>query len=178
MPFSFRFNMVRQVKVKDGMPTAKDWDNISALYLRGETLDYIIKAYPSLKLNKSTIMSKMSKLGYTAKKRAIDKKVLDITASNVEEQKIAVSNECIGMFNTGAEVIKMLLDNYLEELKDGETSASKARATAYNTNLLMDGITKIQKGLRVAYDMDNKDDKLREKEPDVLVIEGVDSGKI
>jgi hypothetical protein len=170
--------MVRQVKVKDGMPTAKDWDNISALYLRGETLDYIIKAYPSLKLNKSTIMSKMSKLGYTAKKRAIDKKVLDITASNVEEQKIAVSNECIGMFNTGAEVIKMLLDNYLEELKDGETSASKARATAYNTNLLMDGITKIQKGLRVAYDMDNKDDKLREKAPEVLVIEGVDSGKI
>jgi hypothetical protein len=122
-------------------------------------------------------MTKMSNMGYTAKKRAIDRRVLDITATNVEEQKVAVSNECIGMFETGAEVIKMLLDNYLTELREGEASASKARATAYNTNLLMDGVTKIQKGLRVAYGMD-EDNKLQEKEPEVLVIEGVDNGKI
>jgi hypothetical protein len=169
--------MVKKATVKDGMPSAKDWDKIAVLYLRGETLDYIVKAFPNLKLNKNTIMTKMSALGYTAKKRAIERKVLDITASNVEEQKVAVSNECIGMFNTGAEVIKMLLDNYLEELKDGEATAGKARATAYNTNLLMDGVTKIQKGLRVAYGMD-EDNKLCEKEPEVLVIEGIDNGKI
>ena len=159
------------------MPTAKDWDKIASLYLRGETLDYIVKAFPNLALNKNTIMTKMSNMGYTAKKRAIDRRVLDITATNVEEQKVAVSNECIGMFETGAEVIKMLLDNYLEELREGQASASKARATAYNTNLLMDGVTKIQKGLRVAYGMD-EDNKLQEKEPEVLVIEGVDNGKI
>lgn len=159
------------------MPSAKDWDKIASLYLRGETLDYIVKAFPHLALNKNTIMTKMSNMGYTAKKRAIDRRVLDITATNVEEQKVAVSNECIGMFETGAEVIKMLLDNYLTELREGEASASKARATAYNTNLLMDGVTKIQKGLRVAYGMD-EDNKLQEKEPEVLVIEGVDNGKI
>lgn len=169
--------MAKTTNKKSNTPSARDWDKISALYLRGETLDYIVKAFPNLELNKNSIMTKMSNLGFTAKKRAIERKVLDITAENVEQQKITVANECINMFQSGAEVIKMLLENYTEELKSGEVSATKARATAYNANLLMDGVTKIQKGLRVAYGMD-EDNKLHEKEPEVLVIEGVDNGKI
>jgi hypothetical protein len=41
----------------------------------------------------------------------------------------------------------------------------------------MSGTTKVQKGLRVAYEMD-ADGKLRETAPEVLVIEGVNMENI
>jgi hypothetical protein len=41
----------------------------------------------------------------------------------------------------------------------------------------MSGTTKVQKGLRVAYEMD-ADGKLREVAPEVLTIEGINTDKI
>lgn len=158
-------------------PTAKDWDKVVALYLRGETLEHIMDSFPNVHFTKATIMAKMSKLGCVAKKRAMDRRVLDSNAHIIEQEKVRVTNDCISMFNTGAQVIQMLLANYVDELKDGNVTKGQARATAYNANLLMDGVTKIQKGYRVAYGMD-ENGKLHEVEPEVLVIEGVDNGKI
>ena len=160
-------------------PLAHDWDRIRPLYMRGETLQYIMESFPYLDITKASIYNHMRREGSLAKKKALDQKIMDNLADAVQEQKIAVNNECIRLFNNGSKVIDGLLKAYLTEISIGDISKSKtkARATAYNIDLLMSGVTKIQKGLRVAYGMD-EDGKLYEKEPEVLVIEGVDTGKI
>lgn len=158
-------------------PTAKDWDKIRAFYLRAESLDDIIDAMPDVALNKKVIINKMSIEGFAAKKRAIEEKVLDNLAANVENEKIAVNNTCIKLFNDGSKIIDELLKQYIGEVRAGHADKTKARATAYNIDMLMSGVTKIQKGLRVAYGMDDNG-KLYEKEPEVLVIDGLNPGKI
>lgn len=157
-------------------PSAKDWDKVRALYVKGETPDDICKALPHVALSVKNIYKRMSLEGVTAKKRALDDKILDNILSITEEEKKKVNNDCIRLFNTGAEVITKILNKYERELEEGKESKFN-KATAYNVDMLMSGVTKIQKGLRVAYGMDS-DGKLYEKEPEVLTIEGLNTDKI
>ena len=166
-------------KFKDGtpLPTAKDWDKIVPMYLRGEELQHIINSFPDIHLSKSSILDHMRKNGWTKEKRQLDMNVKDSVVQVVEDDKIKATNDCIRLYNSGAKIIEQLLAQYDSELKQGGLSKSQARATAYNVDLLMSGVTKVQKGLRVAYGMD-KDGKLFEKEPEVLVIDGINMDKI
>jgi hypothetical protein len=164
-------------KPKKGEASAKDWDAIRAMFMRGETLDYIMNSLPHITITKKTIMNRMSKEGLVASKRAIENKAIAHITERVEQEKIAVNNKCIQLFNDGSEVIQKLLNEYNAEIAIGNVPKNAARATAYNIDMLMSGVTKIQKGLRVAYGMDETG-KLYEKEPEVLVIEGLSMEKI
>ena len=158
-------------------PTSRDWDRVRALYMRNETLDTIIAALPNVKLSKRGIVAKMNLEGVTERRKAIQNTVMDNLQKNIETQKIEVNNQCINLFNTGAKVIEHLLAQYLDEVQQGDIPKMKAKATAYNMDMLMSGVTKIQKGLRVCYGMD-ENGKLYEKEPEVLVIDGLNTDKI
>lgn len=158
-------------------PTAKDWDKIRMMTLRNESLDYILASFPDVELNKSYVMKKMSAEGVVAKRKAIQEKAIDHAASIAEKDKLQVNNMCIDLYNKGADIIQGLLSQYGAELTQGNVSKGQARATAYNVDMLMSGITKIQKGLRVAYGIDDNG-KLYEKEPEVMIIEGFDNEKI
>lgn len=158
-------------------PTARDWDRIRAMYMREESLDTIIAALPKVKLSRRSIVYKMNKEGVTARRKQVKDTVLNHIQKDIETDKIEVNNRCIHLFNTGAEVIDCLLQQYLYEAQNPETIKGKGKATAYNTDMLMSGVTKIQKGLRVCYGMD-EDGKLYEKEPEVLVIDGLNEDKI
>lgn len=158
-------------------PPAQVWDRVRVLFLRGETAEDIAKMFPNYRISASQITKRMSLEGMTAKRKALDFRIADNAMNLIEEDKLAVNKECIRLFNTGAEVISTLLDRYREELSSGPVSKGQARATAYNTDLLMSGVTKIQKGLRVAYGMDEQG-KLHEKAPEVLVIKGLDEDRI
>lgn len=159
-------------------PPAQVWDRVRVLYLKGETPEAIAKMFPEFRISENQIRKRMSIEGMTAKKKALDFRIADHAMNIIEDEKVRVNNECIRLFNTGAEVISALLENYKTELaKGGSISKGQARATAYNADMLMSGVTKIQKGLRVAYGMD-ENGKLQEKEPEVLVIKGLDEDKI
>lgn len=164
---------------KDGvpLPTGKDWDKIAAMYLRNDDLQLIINAFPNLYLTKGSIQKHMERNGYSKAKKDLDMRVKDHLVQITEDDKVKTNNDCIRLFESGAKIIEKLLSEYDSELKVGGVSKSQARATAYNVDLLMSGVTKIQKGLRVAYGMD-KDGKLFEKEPEMLVIDGVNVDKI
>lgn len=170
--------MTKQATDKKKKPTSRDWDRVRALYMRGENLDTILEALPKVKLSKKAIIAKMNLEGITARRKAIQDTVMDSLQKNIETERIEVNNQCINLFNTGAKVIEHLLAQYLTEVKSGDVPKLKAKATAYNTDMLMSGVTKIQKGLRVCYGMDEATGKLYEKEPEVLVIEGLDTDKI
>lgn len=162
---------------KKRKPTARDWDKVRALYMREETLDNILLALPNIALTKSGIVAKMNKEGITERRKAMKSAVLDNLQENVEKEKIKVNQDCIHLFETGSKVINYLLSQYLAEVKQENIPKNKAKATAYNIDMLMSGVTKIQKGLRVCYGMDETG-KLYEKEPEILVIEGLDTDKI
>ena len=55
-------------------PTAKDWAKIRALYLRGETLDYVMEQIPDVEIRRSTISERMSREGINKKKREIEER--------------------------------------------------------------------------------------------------------
>ena len=80
----------------------------------------------------------------------------------------------IQLFNESLDVIQTLLEQYKEELTEGK---SKPRASAYNMDLIMSGISKAQKGLRVALGMD-EDGNVKIDQPEVLVIEGFSENNI
>lgn len=156
--------------------SAKDWDKVRALYVRGENLEEICKAMPNVNISPKGILKKMALEGITARKKALNDKIIDNMFQITEEEKLKVNSECIQMYNNGARVIQGLLGKYIQEVEEGCTD-KHAKATAYNVDMLMSGVTKIQKGLRVAYGMD-ENGKLFEKEPEVLVIEGLNTDKI
>ena len=158
-------------------PTAKDWDKIRMMTLRNEDLDYILASFPDVELNKSYVMKKMSAEGIVAKRKAIQEKAIDHAATIAEKDKIMLNNMCIDLYNKGADIIQGLLAQYSQELAAGNVSKGQARATAYNVDMLMSGLTKVQKGLRVAYGVD-ENGKLYEKEPEVMIIEGFNQDKI
>lgn len=157
-------------------PSAKDWDKVRALYVRGENLDEICKALPNVNITSKGILKKMALEGITARKKALNDKIIDNMFKITEDEKMKVNSDCIRMYNNGARVIEGLLGKYISEVEEGCVD-KHAKATAYNVDMLMSGVTKIQKGLRVAYGMD-ENGKLYEKEPEVLVIEGVNTDNI
>lgn len=156
--------------------TAQDWDKVTALYIKGETLETIVKMFPRVQLTTKNILKKMALTGATAKKKALNDRIMDNLLNITEQEKLKVNQDCINLFNTGARVIEGLLKKYVDEVENG-VNDKHAKATAYNTDMLMAGVTKIQKGLRVAYGMD-ENGKLYEKEPEVLTIEGINTDKI
>ena len=169
--------MPKKKIVNKRKPTAKDWDVVRRLYLREEELDYIIEQLPDVQITKEQIMKKVSAEGLPARRRAIREKAIEATEAKALVEIEKVNDMCINLFNKGADIIDDLLKNYADELKEGNVSKGQARATAYNIDMLMSGLTKIQKGLRVSYDADDKG-KLYEKQPEVMVIEGFDNNKI
>lgn len=155
-------------------PTAKDWAKIRAMYLRGETLDYVMEQIPYLDVKRSSISEKMSREGVNKKKKEIEERTNKKLCERIEEDKILANERHIQLFNESLDVIQTLLEQYKDELTQGK---AKPRASAYNMDLIMSGITKAQKGLRVALGMD-EDGNLKLEQPDILVIEGFNEKSI
>lgn len=150
-------------------PTSKDWDKIRALYLQGESLDYVMEQIPDVDVKRSTISEKMSREGINKKRKEIEEKTQRKLCQRVEEEKIAANERHISLYNQSLDVIQTLLTQYTDELKQGK---AKPRASAYNMDLILSGLSKAQKGLRIALGID-EDGNLEDKQPEILVIEGV-----
>ena len=158
-------------------PKESDWSKARTLCINGASYSEICKAMPTVDFTVQKISRKFHKEKMMEKKKAMEERVLDSVIFQTEEARKQVNKDCIELFNKGAKVINSLLNNCSEELATGQYTQGKARATAYNVDMLMSGVTKIQKGLRVAYGMDESG-KLYEKEPEVLTIEGVSTNNI
>jgi hypothetical protein len=160
--------MVKKKVIERHKPTVEDWAKIRVLFLKGVSLDDILKELPDVDVSKKSISEKMCREGINKKKKEIEEKANKKLYERVEEEKIAANEKHIQLFNESLEIVKTLLEQYKEELSQGK---AKPRASAYNMDLIMSAISKAQKGLRVALGMD-EDGNLELKQPDVLIIEG------
>ncbi|MBQ8636315.1 hypothetical protein IJX73_00840 [bacterium] len=166
--------MKKKKEIEKRKPTAKDWAKIRALYLRGETLDYVMEQIPDVDVRRSTISEKMSREGINKKKKEIELRTQKKLCERIEEEKIIANERHIQLFNDSLDVIETLLGQYKDELSQNK---AKPRASAYNMDLIMSGISKAQKGLRVALGMD-EDGNLQLNQPDVLIVEGFNEKNI
>ena len=164
----------KQKIVERHKPTLDDWAKIRALFLKGVTLDNILKELPEVDVSKKSISEKMCREGINKKKREIEQRATKRLYERVEEDKIAANENHIKLFNESLEIVRTLLEQYRDELSLGK---AKPRASAYNMDLIMSAISKAQKGLRVALGMD-EDGNLELKQPDILVIEGFNEKNI
>lgn len=76
-------------------PTAKDWAKIRAMYLRGETLDFVMEQIPDLDIKRSSISERMCREGINKKK---SRNVPEINSIN-ELKKIRFK-QMKGIFNS------------------------------------------------------------------------------
>ena len=106
---------------------------------------------PDLDIKRSSISERMCREGINKKKKEIEERTRNKLYQRVEEDKIQANDRHIQLFNDSLDVIQTLLEQYKEELTEGK---AKPRASAYNMDLIMSGISKAQKGLRVALGMD------------------------
>jgi hypothetical protein len=155
-------------------PTPYDWDRVRLMYLQGYELRDIVKSYPEVQLSETGILDKMKKEGSDKIKRDIAYRTTNTMADEIVAEKKKTTEECVRAYKKGIDIINRLLADYRSEQQEG---GNPKRCTAYNMDLLMAGINKIQKGFDIAFGED-KNGKLYEKEPDVFIIEGVNQEKL
>lgn len=158
-------------------PTRTDWDKIIAAYLEGKVEPQDMAAeFPMLDIDEYRVRKKLSLVGAIQQRKAMDDAVIDAIFNVSKEKRMQAAMDCVRLYESGARLIEKMLNKYHTELDTG-IRQGKSIATAYNTDMLMSGVTKIQKGFRVAFGEDEKGN-LFEKEPEVLTIEGISGDKI
>lgn len=157
-------------------PTSIDWDRVRPLFLRGEELDNIVKAFPNVLFTKTGILKKMKEEGLTDKKKQIESNVNAELANITEQEKIAFTKKCKSLYEDMFLSLSEIGKDFKQQAK-GNKSKIGLKLSTYNFDLYASAVKKFQEGQRVNLGMD-KDGKLHEKQPEVLVIQNMDTDKI
>jgi len=92
--------------------------------------------------------------------------------------RIAINCRHINLFNTALDSVDILLKNFLGEIqKFSESPLELSKNVIATLDFLISAISKIQKGQRIALDLD-KNTPLDSTEPKINYIEGVDIKKV
>lgn len=129
----------------------------------------------------NTLKSRATKEKWADDKNNIQHKINTETTQKIVEtvvdEKVKINKRHSDLYEKGSALIEFWLDYYQEELqkfKQGEVK--KIKATPYSLDFLMASLQKIQKGQRLANNIENED--TTNDEPEVLIIQGIDETKI
>lgn len=153
-----------------------DWIKIKNYYLTHEiSLEELSKKY---KVSISTVRLRSSKEKWVDQKNKkrieIEQKLDEKTTKQVVDRKAKANEKHTELYTKGLKVAELLLNQYLQELQEGK---KKTKATAYNLDFIMKAIANAQKGQRLSLNIEAEDSE-SVKEPNVMVIKGLDIGKI
>lgn len=154
--------------------SAREWLEITAFWLKGESAESICKKFPNTTITVSKIKTRMKRDGITWRREDIATQVKEKICEEIVDEKVEFTKKIIRLYDDSLEVINNIIQNYKDECMLNPT---KPRATAYNMDQLAGALNKCQNGIRTALGMD-KDGNLSETEPEILTIEGIDVDKI
>ena len=103
----------------------------------------------------------------------IDRKVAEKTEKQEIDKKVAANMLHTKLYDKGLEVINMLLEMYMTDIKEGK---KKTKASACNIDYLMSAVAKAQKGQRLSLNIG--DEIADNTEPEVHIISGLDMDDI
>lgn len=110
------------------------------------------------------------------KKKLIYEKTEEKTTERIIDRKVAANEKHIELYDKALEIADLILAKYMEDLHSGK-GFNKTQANAYNLDFITKAIKNAQSGQRLA--MSIKEDNTEEAtEPEIMVIEGLDMGKI
>ena len=130
----------------------KDWIKIKNYYITHEiSLEELAKKYNTSvsSVNKHCRKEKWCELK-KEKCQEIDKEVAEKLTEREVDRKVQANEKHTELYNKGLEVAELLLNIYLEELKQGKKTK---KATAYNLDFIMKAIANAQKGQRLSLDI-------------------------
>lgn len=102
-----------------------------------------------------------------------EQKIIEKAAEKEINKKIRANELHTELFDKGLDVARMLLDKYMNDLKEGK---KRTGATATNLDYLMGAISKAQKGQRMSLNIEAE--TAVDNEPEIMIIKGVDIDKI
>lgn len=144
-------------------PTAKEWDKIRALYLKGEKPRFIVEKFPELDLNAKAISTKFSANKTTAKRDKIKDKVEQKLLSEIQQEQENANRELIKISKKIVSVVAQYLEN--ENYKDFAGFTKRGFFCETSETINTRGLREVVKALadaqaiqRLALDMDNKDE--------------------
>lgn len=156
----------------------KDWAKIKSYYITHEevSLRDIAKKY---KVSESAVMEHSKAEGWVETK---EKKRIEIAAEveqrateKIINRKVAANELHNELYDKGLKVAEMLLDMYMQELKNPDKRKKKL-ANAYNLDFIMKAISNAQKGQRLSLNIGVEDTP--DSQPEVHIIKGLDEDKI
>lgn len=144
-------------------PTAKDWEKIRALYLKGEKPRFIVQKFPELDITAKAISSKFSNNKTKEKRDKIKQRVEETLLEDIAAQQEEANRELIAISKKALNVIKKYLDNenYKEFAGFTKFGFFCEKSETINTKAfgeMMKALVNAQKTQRLALDMD-KDPK-------------------
>lgn len=156
-----------------------DWVSLKTEYLTTNvSIRGLARKYD---ISYNTLNSRSNKERWADEKREVQSRITAQTqqkvVDSVVDEKVLANSRHNELFNKSGEVIDFLLGQLLEEIPRVRAGAlKKGRATAHSMDFLLSAILKLQKGQRVALNIEVED--LGVSEPEVLIIGGLDIEKI
>ena len=153
----------------------RDWIKIKNYYIHHSiSLDELAKKF---KVGVSSVNKHCRLEGWVKlkeeKQQEIDKKVAEKIEKSEVDKKVKANEFHNELYDKGLEVAKMLLDEYIRDLKEGK---KKTKASAYNLDFVIKAISNAQKGQRLSLNIDKEE--VKGAEPEINVINGLDINKI
>ena len=154
----------------------KDWIKIKNYYLTHEiSLEGLSKKY---KVSISTLTKRSAKEKWSDlkadKRKEIEAKTEEKITNQVIDEKVRANKRHNELYEKCLDVAEKILNKYMAELESGK---KKISANAYNLNFVTKSISDAQKGQRLSLNIEAEDSDVK-VQPEVLVIEGLDLGKI
>jgi hypothetical protein len=153
-------------------PTAKDWEKIKVLYLKGEKPKNIVEKFKTLEITARQITRKFSANKITDKKRQIETKTQEILENDIIQEKTEANKRHIALYDEGLDIVEKLLKAYKENALQGK----KRGVNPFNLEKIFSCIEKAQKGQRLALNIDAGE--AENDEPEICIIDGLNITKI
>jgi len=163
---------------KKRKPTQKDWEKMQTLFLKGEKPRFIVEKFPELDITAKQVSTKFCKKNLGEKKKKIEEKATEKIIDKLADIKARTNEAHIQAYELLQQKVleKIRQDTYqvviggkFPEIVDIENDLSQLAKGAV-------ALEKIQKGQRLALNLDNQDES--EDEPEMVFVENVDLDKI
>lgn len=153
-----------------------NWEKIKKYFIQHDiSLSDLAKKF---KVNLRTLQTHSSKEKWVDCKKGLCTEIENryeekFISSELERRKQA-NEDHLKLYDKATQIVDLLLEKYLTELKDGD---EKTKANAYSLDAILKAINTIQKGQRLALNID-KEESTENVEPEVRIIEGLNEEKI
>ena len=128
-------------------------------------------------VNIRTLQNRISLEGWNDKRNGFNSEIVKKCEEKIIEREVdrrlKANEDHLRLYDNCTKIANLLCEQYIRELEQG---VAKPKANAYSLDAILKAITSIQKGQRLALNIDKEE--VTDTEPEMFVVEGLDMKKI